>query len=175
MRTSRPRPVLSLLSVVSVALALLACSKPSLQSPPTVSDAAGLSIDQLLSHELGGAGGSLVSLAQQQLGRPYRYGGTTPKGFDCSGLVYFVYRQAGYQVPRSSREQYRSARKISLASISPGDLVFFEVSTGKVSHVGIYVSDDLFIHSPSSGKGVSYASLQDDYWETRLIGVGRLH
>jgi len=135
----------------------------------------GLVLEDLLASELAGTGGQLVALAQQQLGKPYRYGGSAPSGFDCSGLVYYVYRQAGLKVPRTSRDQYRLARKLQREEMGPGDLLFFTLSPPKVSHVGIYVSDNLFIHAPSSGKGVAYASLAEDYWRQHLVGFGRLY
>lgn len=160
--------------VVCVAVLLLAAcsSSPNTVAKVVVAESSSVSLDQLLSESTDGPGGELVALAQQQLGRPYRYGGTTPKGFDCSGLVYYVHRSAGFKVPRTSRDQYRRARKVSLKHIVPGDLVFFKESSA-ISHVGIYVTDTLFIHSPSGGKGVSYASLNEKYWQKRLVGAGR--
>jgi len=159
-----------LLAVATVSVLLIACS-----SPGPVRSEEPLALEDLLAPNQQGPGGRLVALAQQQLGRPYRYGGVTPSGFDCSGLVYYVHHEAGLEIPRTSRGQYRQSRKVGLADLAPGDLLFFRVSAQKVSHVGIYVADDLFIHSPSSGKGVSYASLGDAYWTERLVGAGRLY
>jgi cell wall-associated NlpC family hydrolase len=108
-----------------------------------------------------------VAEARELLGTPYRYGGATPRGFDCSGLVYYTHRKVGLAVPRSTREQLERAR--------PVDLVFFRLSWNKVSHVGIYAGNNRFIHAPTSGKWVSIASLENDYWEKRLVAAGRFY
>jgi len=116
-----------------------------------------------------------LTVASKLLGTPYRYGGSDPRGFDCSGLVQYSFRQAGVTLPRTSRDIFRSSKLVSPAERQPGDLVFFAISSKeKVSHVGIYSGENRFIHSPSSGKGVSYASLDNPYWRSKLIGVGRI-
>lgn len=115
-----------------------------------------------------------LDTARNMLGVTYRYGGSDPRGFDCSGLVQYSFRQAGVYLPRTSQDIFRASTLVNPAEILPGDLVFFRVSAKKVSHVGIYAGSRTFIHSPSSGKGVSYASLDSDYWSQRLIGVGRI-
>jgi len=118
---------------------------------------------------------SVVHYAVQQVGIPYRYGGQHPsQGFDCSGLVYYAYRQAGYSIPRSSSQQYSSVRHVSLRELRAGDLLFFRVSPKKVSHVGIYVGNGDFVHAPSSGKSVQISSLDNPYWKKRLIAAGRV-
>lgn len=115
-----------------------------------------------------------LDVARQLIGTPYRYGGTDPSGFDCSGLVQYSFKKAGVKLPRTSRDIFRSSQLISPGKRQPGDLVFFAISAGKISHVGIYTGNNTFIHSPSSGKGVSYASLETPYWQKRLVGVGRI-
>lgn len=120
-------------------------------------------------------GQRIVDVSRQLLGAPYRYGGESPDGFDCSGLVYYVYRKIGVPVPRSSQELYRNSRKVKLAELRPGDLLFFNISRRKVSHVGIYSRANRFIHAPSSGKRVSAASLDNPYWRERLVGAGRFY
>ncbi|VAW76491.1 hypothetical protein MNBD_GAMMA15-1620 [hydrothermal vent metagenome] len=115
-----------------------------------------------------------LAVAANMIGTPYRYGGASPRGFDCSGLVQYAYSQVGVQAPRSTKEQYRQIRRIRVSELRPGDLVFFKLSGNRVSHVGIYAGDDRFIHSPSSGKSVSYASLRNPYWKKRIAGAGRL-
>ena len=107
------------------------------------------------------------------MGTPYVYGGTTPRGFDCSGLVQYSYQKAGITVPRTSRGQYRSAKPVPVASARPGDLVFF-ASGQKISHVGIYLGDDEFIHAPETGQSVKISSIQDDYYQARFVGAGRI-
>ena len=115
-----------------------------------------------------------LATARKLLGTPYRYGGSDPRGFDCSGLVQYSYRQAGVTLARTSRDIFRQSQLINPSHKQPGDLVFFAIAKDKISHVGIYSGSNQFIHSPSSGKGVSYASLDNPYWKSRLIGVGRI-
>lgn len=114
-----------------------------------------------------------LAIARDLVGAPYQYGGASPRGFDCSGLVYYAYREAGVSVPRTTKEQYRQSRRLDLSEVRPGDLVFFAISRDKPSHVGIYAGGGRFIHAPSTGKPVGYASLHDPYWNERLIGAGR--
>ena len=116
----------------------------------------------------------LIRLSREQLGTPYRYGGSSPtEGFDCSGLVHYVHARNGLYVPRSTRDQFRASTAVPLNAIRPGDLLFFRISGDKPSHVGIYTGRGSFIHAPSSGKSVSQANLSNPYWRKRLIGAGR--
>lgn len=119
-------------------------------------------------------GETIADLAMGMLGVPYRYGGSDPRqGFDCSGLVYYTYTQAGLPVPRTSVEQFKAARKISIHDAAAGDLMFFQ-DQAKLSHVGIYVGDGLFVHAPATGQVVSVASIDSPYYQSHLVGVGRL-
>ncbi|MCU0844877.1 MAG: C40 family peptidase [Spirochaetes bacterium] len=118
-----------------------------------------------------GRRGHVVDTARQYLGTPYRYGGENPNGFDCSGFVMFVYSKNGLRLPRATVEQYRSGRPVSRRALGPGDLVFFSIYGGRISHVGIYAGNGSFIHAPSSGKRVSYAHLENSYWKTRYAGA----
>lgn len=116
----------------------------------------------------------LVSVADSLLGTPYRYGGASPGGgLDCSGLVYYTHLRVGLTIPRNTTGQLEKARPVELSRIRPGDLLFFRLSWRKVSHVGIYTGDNRFIHAASSGKGVSYANIENVYWKKRLIAAGR--
>lgn len=115
----------------------------------------------------------VVAAAAGVVGAPYRYGGNTPRGFDCSGLVHYAHRRAGIPVPRTTQAQVRRARPVSIAQLRAGDLLFFELDGRKVSHVGIYAGEGRFIHAPSTGKKVSYASLGSPFWSSRLRGAGR--
>lgn len=117
----------------------------------------------------------VVAVASSLLGTPYHYGGSSPRGFDCSGLVYYTYRQVGVPVPRTAQAQQRHATPVSLNGIRPGDLLFFKHGYRRVSHVGIYTGRGQFIHAPSSGKRVSYASLDNPYWQRRLVAAGRYY
>lgn len=122
-----------------------------------------------------GKGKQLAAISRELIGAPYRYGGESPGGFDCSGLVRYVYRQIGITVPHSSRLLYQQAKRVHLGNLQPGDLLFFRISEKKISHVGIYTSDRQFIHAPSSGKKVSIAHIDSLYWEKRLIAAGRFY
>jgi cell wall-associated NlpC family hydrolase len=116
----------------------------------------------------------VAELAMGMVGTPYRYGGTDPEqGFDCSGLVFYAYGQVGHDVPRTSREQFRAARKIALDHVGAGDVMFFQ-DEAKLSHVGIYVGDGLFVHAPAKGQRVTVASIQAPYYQQHLVAVGRL-
>ena len=116
----------------------------------------------------------LVMEAIAQIGVPYVFGGTTTKGFDCSGLVQYVYNQSGLPVPRNSRAQYKAARRIAWQDAQPGDLLFFRLRSSSVSHVGIYVGNGRFIHAPRTGKNVGWATLKNRFWQKRLVSAGRL-
>lgn len=111
--------------------------------------------------------------AAAEVGAPYHYGGASPRGFDCSGLVYFAYEQAGVQVPRTTRGLYRDAQPIALDTLRPGDLLFFYFHH-KVAHVAIYAGDHRFVHAPSTGKSVMWGTLDDRFWRERLVSAGRL-
>ena len=115
----------------------------------------------------------IVFTAKNFLGLPYRWGGTSPKeGFDCSGLTMTAYRLNGYQLPRTSREQFKAGNPIATDALRPADLVFFATRTQKgVSHVGIYIGEGRFIHAPGRGKKIRIDSLSRNYYRRRLIGA----
>jgi len=108
----------------------------------------------------------VVGVALKFIGVPYVWGGTTPSGFDCSGLVQYCYRQVGVNLPRTSREQFKVGTFIAagnLAALKPGDLLFFgyNADPGRIHHVGMYVGDGNFIHAPGTGDHVKISSLAD--------------
>lgn len=119
---------------------------------------------------------AILASAQRMLGVPYHYGGASPAvGFDCSGLVQYVYQHAGIQVPRTTGGQFRASLLLPRNALQPGDVIFFNRrGTPRVSHVGIYLGKGRFIHAPSSGKRVSVANLNDPYWQRRYKSGGRL-
>ncbi len=113
----------------------------------------------------------IVHTAKKYLGTRYKYGGADPFGFDCSGFAMFVYKKNGISIPREARSQYYSAKRVTIRGAKPGDLVFFKIYSNRISHVGIYLGDRKFIHSPKEGKKVSYADIEDSYWKKRYVGV----
>ncbi|HUS23342.1 MAG TPA: C40 family peptidase [Candidatus Binatia bacterium] len=112
---------------------------------------------------------ALLETALGQIGRPYRYGGGDGDGFDCSGLVHFVYSEAGVTVPRTAADQRRAGRKVPQRELQPGDAVFFDVDGGL--HVALYVGDGRVIHAPSRGKDVRLTALALPYWRERYAGA----
>ena len=117
----------------------------------------------------------ILTEAYNLVGVPYRTGGADPKGFDCSGLVQYVHSQVGLEIPRSTAEQLKSAKWVRFSQLQPGDLVFFRISGSKADHVGIYWGDGRFIHAPNRGKEVSFAHIDSDYWNKRIIAAGRFY
>lgn len=119
-------------------------------------------------------GDDIVAKAKQYLGVPYKYGGTSPSGFDCSGFVYYVYRNLGINISRTQATMYSQGTPVKKSDLKPGDLVFFQ-NTYKagISHVGIYVGNGKFIHSPHSGTVVSYADLNSNYYTSHYYGAAR--
>jgi cell wall-associated NlpC family hydrolase len=120
-----------------------------------------------------GAGAAALLAAQSRIGTPYRYGGSGPEAFDCSGLVAYAYQQAGVAVPRTAAQQYALARPVPREELRPGDLVFFRLSGRSVSHVGIYAGDGQFVHAPQTGGLVRTASLDEEWYRERYAGAGR--
>jgi len=116
----------------------------------------------------------VVKTASRQVGAPYRFGGASPKGFDCSGLVHYAYRNAGLRVPRTTTSLYRTARPVSLNELQLGDILFFYFDD-KIGHVAIYTGGRSFVHAPSSGKYVVRGSLESRFWRQRLVSAGRLY
>ena len=118
----------------------------------------------------------LVDEALSYLGIRYRFGGTSPEtGFDCSGLVLNVFRNAvGLDLPRTAREMANVGDKIGRQELKPGDLVFFNTMRRTFSHVGIYLGDGKFVHAPSSGGKVRVENISTTYWAQRFNGARRL-
>lgn len=107
---------------------------------------------------------------------PYRYGGNSVEnGFDCSGFVQHVYLNTlGMRLPRTSAEMSRVGLSLEAGQLRPGDLVFFNTRKKPFSHVGIYVGEERFVHSPSSGRAIMVSSMREDYWRSRYNGARRI-
>lgn len=128
--------------------------------------------------EAGAAGTSikdrLLRVAQRMLAVPYRFGGTTLWGLDCSGFVQKTFAFLNLDLPRSAREQFREGAKVAKEDLSPGDLVFFRTYAKYPSHVGIYLGDNRFVHASSRERKVTVESLDTPYYVKRYIGAKRL-
>lgn len=116
---------------------------------------------------------------QQQLGKPYVWGGETPQeGFDCSGLVFFAYNQVlSAKLPRTANEMYHYRRAIDVADndLQRGDLLFFHISTrNKADHVGVYLGEGRFIESPRTGKNIRISDLSEEFWQSHFLGSKRI-
>ncbi|WP_230476519.1 C40 family peptidase [Faecalibacter bovis] len=121
---------------------------------------------------------NVLSTAKSFLGVPYKYGGTTRSGFDCSGLVFVSFDKVDLKLPRVSSQQAQEGREIKISEAREGDLVFFNTSGNSISHVGIIESIEKsgeikFIHS-STSKGVIISSMDENYWKTRFVKAVRL-
>ena len=176
-KSLQPSWVSARVALVIVALHLGACSN-ALQWEPDQAANSGSSVgNSTVASSRSKAAMSqdkVVTVATNQLGVPYRYGGNKPSGFDCSGLVEYSYAKAGLVVPRTSFEQYRVAEPIDISDAKPGDLLFFRYDR-KISHVGIYLGEDRFIHAPSTGKLVSVASLRDPHYQAHFVRAGKIY
>ena len=147
-------------------------ARPPASAPPAVSEpetsAPPLTPEQRL-------GQRIASAALEFRGVPYRNGGADPAGFDCSGLVAYVFSQYGRVVPRQTNAQFTAGAPVSPGSLRAGDLVFFSTVAPGASHVGIALDDDEFVHAPSSKGVVRVERLTTEYWRTRFVGARRVN
>jgi cell wall-associated NlpC family hydrolase len=114
----------------------------------------------------------IINTAKSFIGAPYKFGGTTPKGFDCSGFVQYVFDKRKITLPRSADTQYKVGKGITQKNLQQGDLVFFSTYEKGASHCGIYLGQDKFIHA--SSHGVMISRLDESYWKTRYLGARRV-
>ena len=115
----------------------------------------------------------VVFTAMQMVGVPYLWGGSTPAGFDCSGLVQYAYSNAGLQVPRTAAAQLTASTPLPLEDAVAGDLLFFE-DRSRTSHVAIYLGEGRFVHAPNGGSSVSLDDMETSYWRTHFSRAGRI-
>jgi cell wall-associated NlpC family hydrolase len=120
------------------------------------------------------SGNDIVGQASNYVGTPYRMGGTSSKGMDCSGLVFNVFRAFGIALPRTSRAQSRFGQEVPRRDLRPGDLVFFNTSGRGVSHVGIYSGRGEFIHASTRARRVRFDRLDNKYFRKRFVVARRV-
>ncbi len=109
----------------------------------------------------------------QMVGVPYKWGGSTPQGFDCSGLVQYAYANAGRRLPRTASAQMDASAPLTLERAEAGDLLFFRDGS-RTSHVAIYLGQGRFVHAPSTGRQVSVDTFGNPYWRLRFARAGRV-
>jgi cell wall-associated NlpC family hydrolase len=119
-------------------------------------------------------GTAVVETALRFRGVPYRNGGSDPTGFDCSGLVQYVFAQHGVTLPREVREQFEVGSDVRLAGVEAGDLIFFRTNAEGPSHVGVAIGGDEFVHAPSTRGVVRVERFSAPYWARRVVGVKRV-
>lgn len=115
----------------------------------------------------------ITDTAKKLVGVPYKWGGVTPKGFDCSGLVWYVFSENSVSLPRTADVQYQAGKTVAKGNLQKGDLVFFTTYEPGPSHTGIYLENGNFIHA-SSSKGVMVSNLTENYWKGRYLGARRV-
>ena len=132
--------------------------------PPAVSSSAGRGdVDDLIGSAMG------------FLGVAYRFGGASPSGFDCSGFMQYIFRKAfAVNLPRTSAEQANVGVAVNRSQLQPGDMVFFRTAGSRISHVGMYIGNDRFIHAPRTGKRIEITSLSNRYWSARYATARRV-
>lgn len=132
---------------------------------------------QLREQQLFAKASEITSRALNAIGIRYKYGGTTPEsGMDCSAFVRYIFAKAlGTELPRTAKEQSQVGQKIDSTELQPGDLVFYNTLHKNFSHVGIYIGNNEFIHSPSKGKTVRVENLNESYWKARFNGARRIN
>jgi cell wall-associated NlpC family hydrolase len=120
-------------------------------------------------------GALVANVARGQVGARYRWGGTSPAGFDCTGFVKWVYSQVGVDLPRNEAGQLASGERVGADELQPGDLLVFANTYRRgLSHVGIYLGDSRFVHAVNERHGVTVSNLWDGYWSPRFVAASRV-
>jgi len=149
-------------------------STPDAATPPDGGAPAAAEPPTVAAEPAPGALTDLIQTAMDFLGVPYRNGGSDPSGFDCSGLVQWVFARHGTMLPREAKDQYRVGRDVDLRDVQPGDLIFFETVSRGASHVGIVIGEGRFIHAPNSSGVVRVEPYTANYWIRRYVGARRV-
>ena len=166
----QPRSIFFLLVAVLSGLSACASDQGRLQEPRRASGTTVSPVDRSTVTRTPAEKAAITAV--RQLGTPYQYGGTSPNGFDCSGLVVFAYHKAGVDLPRTTAALWRELDQVKKRDLRTGDLLFFKIG-GKVSHVGMYLGSGRFIHSPATGREVSFANLESGYYRQTFAGAAR--
>ena len=154
--------------LAAIAVGLAGCSSPPRATDPTTGIPVltpGQPADPVRAQ--------VVLTAMQMVGAPYRWGGSTPAGFDCSGLAQYAYSNAGLHLPRTAAAQMNASSPLTLEKAEAGDLLFFRDGS-HTSHVAIYLGQGRFVHAPSTGGQVSLDSFGNAYWRMRFARAGRV-
>ena len=154
-------PILCLLTVWAVGCA---GGKPKVRVPKP---GPATRVEAPIGHQVAGE-------ALEHLGTPYRYGGSSPRGFDCSGLTFYVYKKFGVKLPRRAKDQLKAGTRVSRRELQPGDLVFFKTRYYRGFHVGIYIGHGKFVHAPHSGKRVERRRLDKGYYRRAFYAARRI-
>jgi cell wall-associated NlpC family hydrolase len=166
--------MLKAVQIVGLTLALAACATaPSTRPPSDSAPPAPRSSAPPLSMPPGDSRTRIVDGARAMLGQPYRWGGAAPGGFDCSGLVVYAMGGAGFQLPRTAREQMHAGAPIARRALQPGDLVFLHLAH-KDLHVGIAIDNERFVHAPATGGYVRIDSLAAPPYTTAFLAARRI-
>jgi cell wall-associated NlpC family hydrolase len=160
---------------VPVAALALLCAGPALADDASFADRARSTVVETATR-VSRVAQDISLHALSMLGVEYRWGGETPeRGFDCSGLVRYVFQQVtGVTLPRTAKEMSQVGQQVALHDLKPGDLVFFNTRRFAFSHVGIYLGDNRFVHAPAKGREVEVAQINSTYWRRQFDGARRL-
>jgi len=153
---------------MAVALLLNGCGHEQVRRVPGSEGDAPQGVSSAARHP----GEQAAVIAVRQIGVPYRYGGSTTQGFDCSGLVQYAYASSGMHIPRTTAQQWQQLQPVAKDKLRVGDLLFFNID-GKIAHVGLYLGSRRFVHAPATGREVSIAELDSGFYKQAFVRGGR--